>query len=242
MADNIKNEDVVDEARRDTVTFFRSFYEAIQQLPEADRLPVYEAICEYCLNNVEIELSGTPSAVFTLIKPILDKSKQKSESGSKGGKRTASKREANNKQTSSKHQADGKQTASQKEKEKEKEKDIGVGREDNGESDTSPPAAEPPPSPKKKKPSFHSYGEYKRVRLTDEQYNKLVSDFGETITADYIKRCDEYIQQTGKKYKDHNLTIRKWIGKDEPKPKDRGNSSFSAEDVEKLVAARYSHL
>ena len=204
-------------AKRDTVIFFRSFYEAIQQLPEADRLSVYEAIFEYSLNNAEIQLSGTPAAVFTLLKPILDKSKRKAESGRKGGKQTTSKQVANDKQTKSKPQAI-----------KDKGiniKDKGQGIEDKEESDTLPPAADPPPSPKKEKPSFHTYGEYEHVRLTDEQYNRLVSDFGETITADYIKRCDEYIQQTGKKYKDHSLTIRNWIGKDraakpQPPPRD----------------------
>lgn len=58
------------------------------------------------------------------------------------------------------------------------------------------------------------YGEYQNVVLTEVQYNKLINDFGENKTAEYIKPCDEYVQQTGKKYKDFNLTIRKWITKD----------------------------
>lgn len=55
------------------------------------------------------------------------------------------------------------------------------------------------------------YGEYKHVRLTDNQYSKLVDDYGETVVKDYIKRLDEYIQMKGAKYKDHNLTIRHWL-------------------------------
>lgn len=67
-----------------------------------------------------------------------------------------------------------------------------------------------------KKPAVtrHKYGEYGHVKLTDEQYSKLIANFGEQKTSEYIKRCDEYCQQYGKSYKDYNLTIRKWISKD----------------------------
>lgn len=67
---------------------------------------------------------------------------------------------------------------------------------------------------KPQKPVCHKYGEYGHVKLTDERYSKLITDFGEQKTAEYIKRCDEYCQQYGKGYKDYNLTIRNWIRKD----------------------------
>lgn len=59
----------------------------------------------------------------------------------------------------------------------------------------------------------HCHGEYKHVRLTDAEYKKLAADYDESIRDDYIRRLDEYIQSTGKTYKDHNLTIRQWIRK-----------------------------
>lgn len=68
-----------------------------------------------------------------------------------------------------------------------------------------------------KKPAVHKYGEYKHVKLTDDQYTRLVSDFGEQKTSEYIRRCDEYCQQYGKSYKDYNLTLRNWIAKDNAK-------------------------
>lgn len=55
------------------------------------------------------------------------------------------------------------------------------------------------------------YGEYKHVRLTQKQYDKLVTDFGERDTDDAIRFLDEYIQMKGYKAKDHNLAIRKWV-------------------------------
>lgn len=53
------------------------------------------------------------------------------------------------------------------------------------------------------------YGEYKNVLLTDEQYKKLTEEF----PRDYLVRIDrlsEYMQSTGKVYKDHLATIRSW--------------------------------
>lgn len=99
---------------RDQFTFYRSFWEAIQDLKKADRQAVLEAIIAYALNDFEPVLQGTPNAIFTLIRPILDSAKKKAESGKVGG-------EANRKQTGSKREANRKQTGSKKEGEVEKE-------------------------------------------------------------------------------------------------------------------------
>ena len=56
----------------------------------------------------------------------------------------------------------------------------------------------------------HKYGEYNHVLLTDRQYDKLVSDYGEQSVLAGIENVDRYIQKTGKKYKDHNLVLRDW--------------------------------
>ena len=55
------------------------------------------------------------------------------------------------------------------------------------------------------------YGEYRHVRLTDRERDRLFTDYGEPETLAAIKYLDEYMQMTGKKYKDHNLALRKWV-------------------------------
>jgi hypothetical protein len=59
------------------------------------------------------------------------------------------------------------------------------------------------------------YGEYKHVRLTDEQHQKLKNLFNGAHNSK-IKNLDEYIQRTGKNYKDHYLTILTWERKNNP--------------------------
>lgn len=59
----------------------------------------------------------------------------------------------------------------------------------------------------------HIYGEYKHVKLTDKERDKLFNDFGEEETLEAITFLDEYIQMKGYKAKDHNLALRKWVFK-----------------------------
>ena len=57
------------------------------------------------------------------------------------------------------------------------------------------------------------YGNYKHVRLTERERDRLFNDYGEIETMEAIKFLDEYIQMKGYKAKDHNLALRKWVFK-----------------------------
>ena len=59
----------------------------------------------------------------------------------------------------------------------------------------------------------HAYGEYKRIRLKDSQYNKLVEEFGKDKTDLAITKLDEYVQSNNNKnkYKDFYIVLRKVI-------------------------------
>lgn len=61
------------------------------------------------------------------------------------------------------------------------------------------------------KPIARKYGEYGWVRLTDDQYQKLVDDIGEDNAKRCIAYVDESAQGTGNKnkWKDWNLVVRK---------------------------------
>lgn len=76
---------------------------------------------------------------------------------------------------------------------------------------------------KRSKEVKNIYGEYKHVRLTQKQYDKLVADFGEDDTKAAIKKLDEYMQMKGKSYKDHNLVMRNWVFDAVRKDKQNGN-------------------
>lgn len=63
---------------------------------------------------------------------------------------------------------------------------------------------------KKKKEQKHKYGDYSHVRLTDTEYQRLCSDYGENAVKAGIENVDKYCQMTGRTYKDYNLVLRGW--------------------------------
>lgn len=73
---------------RDSFIFYRSFYEAIQGLPDNIRLEVFTAITEYALYGKQPEnLKPFARGMFTLIKPNLDTNTARYENGKKGGRK-----------------------------------------------------------------------------------------------------------------------------------------------------------
>lgn len=56
----------------------------------------------------------------------------------------------------------------------------------------------------------NTYGQFKHVKITKDEHDRLVADFGGPIVADAIRILDEYMETSGKRYKNHNLVLRKW--------------------------------
>ena len=61
------------------------------------------------------------------------------------------------------------------------------------------------------KESAHAHGEYGWVKLTDTQYERLLTELGKDELERCIRYVDESAQSTGNKnkWKDWNLTVRK---------------------------------
>lgn len=64
--------------------------------------------------------------------------------------------------------------------------------------------------PNTNKQSKHKYGEYSHVLLTDKEHTHLLDLYGDSLD-EHIKILDEYIETSGKKYKNHSLVIQKWV-------------------------------
>lgn len=70
----------------------------------------------------------------------------------------------------------------------------------------------PPKDPSEPKPEKKEYGEFKHVKLTDEEHDKLVKKYGPEKTAACIAFLDEYIEEKpGYKSQSHYLAIRRWV-------------------------------
>lgn len=71
---------------------------------------------------------------------------------------------------------------------------------------------------KKDKPVRHKYGLYQNVLLSDEQMEKLKTEFPHDY-QERIENVSEYCKSKGKSYSDYLATIRSWARKDEKKTK-----------------------
>lgn len=78
------------------------------------------------------------------------------------------------------------------------------------------------PPPAKAKPVRQKYGEYKNVLLTDQDLEKLKTEFP-SDWQERIERLSAYMASTGKTYKNHLATIRNWARKDKTQPKPQQN-------------------
>lgn len=97
-----------------------------------------------------------------------------------------------------------------------KEKDLDLKKETEIKGDKSPPK--------------HAYGEYQWVKLSDDQYNKLIKDIGQAELMACIKHIDESAQSTENKnkWKDWNLVVRRcqreeWHKRYKAKPEKSSN-------------------
>ena len=77
--------------KRESFVFYRSWWEAIKNLPREMQGEVLTAIIEYGLDGVTTEsLKPITSALLAMAKPQIDKNNQRYDNGSKGGRKKAS--------------------------------------------------------------------------------------------------------------------------------------------------------
>ena len=70
---------------KNSFVFYRSFREAVAELPPEQRLEFYEAIIDYALDGTEPELTPLMKALFKLAEPVLERNNTLYENGKKGG-------------------------------------------------------------------------------------------------------------------------------------------------------------
>lgn len=102
---------------RNQFTFYRSYYEALKNLPQKDQTKVLMAVCAYALDDEPPTLSGVPLSVFTLIRPTLDTGRNKSLN-------RKNKTKSNKEQTKNKQESNEEQTCKEREGEKEVEGEV----------------------------------------------------------------------------------------------------------------------
>ena len=73
---------------RDSMVFYRSFYDAVRRLPDAEFAKAIRALMEYGLNGEEPDGGGIEYTVFAMAKPQIDANNRRWENGKQGGRPT----------------------------------------------------------------------------------------------------------------------------------------------------------
>ena len=108
---------------RDSVVFYRSFYEAVKDLPPEAFKESVQAILDYGLDDKPPDKQGTIAhTVFSLVRPQIDANNRRFKNGCKGGK------EPNRNQTRTKPEPNPNQTVT-----KPEPKEKGERRKEKGE-------------------------------------------------------------------------------------------------------------
>ena len=71
---------------RKSFIFYDSFYKAMSYLNDKEKIQYIEAICNYSLFDITIDMDLKIEAMFALIKPQIDANIKKRENGKKGGR------------------------------------------------------------------------------------------------------------------------------------------------------------
>ena len=179
--------------QRSQFTVYESFYKAIARMrKKADQADTFLAIARLALYGEEPdidEMTEPVASALELILPVV-----------RSGNNKALNRLQNETNENKSRTNENKPEQSEKQKEREKEREI----EREIENDSS--------IKKDKKETKHRYGQYKNVLLSDDDMEKLKSEFPDWEQR--IERLSEYIATRGDKYKNHLAVIRSWARKD----------------------------
>jgi hypothetical protein len=175
---------------RDSMVFYRSFFEAIKDLNFEQQGIIFNAIFDYGLNFKEPKLEGICKTVWTLIKPQLDANIKKFHNGKQPKeKQNISKPEANNKQNISKSEAN-----------------VNVNVNDNVNVNELTKVSKKP-----RKTSFEESEIFDKFKFKDS-----FPDWGKEKLAHYYEAAERYSIE-GNKYVSWKLAIQTWAKKDELK-------------------------
>ena len=87
--------------QRNSFVFYKSFFDALVDLNDDDRLACFDAICKYALFGDEPDEKGVASAILKMARPSIDRNNERYENGCRGGrpKKTESKPNTNQART-----------------------------------------------------------------------------------------------------------------------------------------------
>tara|TARA_B100000953_G_scaffold102536_1_gene84114 strand:+ start:676 stop:945 length:270 start_codon:yes stop_codon:yes gene_type:complete len=89
MKDYLDDEDIT--VNNESFVFYDSFYRAMKNLNNDEKIEYIDAMCNYSLYEIRIEMSPKIEGLFELVKAQIDANFKKRKDGKKGGRKPNSK-------------------------------------------------------------------------------------------------------------------------------------------------------
>lgn len=170
--------------------FFNSFLDTAKAIDDDKlRLEYLMAVAEYWIEGKE-PTNPLVKALMVQTKFTLDRSRELSEQKSESMKGNQNARKTYEKLLKQR------KTDTNRDKQKKQEEEVEVEEENI-----------------KKKINKKKFLDF--VLLSDDEYSKLLQQFGEKQTNELIDKLNNYIWSTGKRYKSHYFTILNWSKKED---------------------------
>ena len=212
--------------------FLPSYLEAVEKVPEAYRLEVLMALCQFGIEGVEPEeMSAFAEVVLSLVRNSILHGKSKyqasRDNGKKGGRPKKEKPEKPSDETFKTQETQENQDKEKDiEKDKEKEKDI--------EKDTQQSCRD---ASSFSSDSSLSLGTFSNVRLTQQELDGL-KRLRPCDWQRWIEDLSTYIASSGKRYENHYAALLSWIQRQPAPPGDeldwdaidRANAAYFGDD------------
>lgn len=184
---------------RDYVCLYHSYLDAIQALGDAERGRLLTAMLEYSLTGATGHLNGNERFIWPLVKAQIDRDSEKYDEKCRVNAENGSKRTQANATERKQTLPNASETSQGKGKGEYKGKGKGKGKGE-GKGENTGPA-----------PARTAYGQYMWIKLTDDEYKRLLVDLGQVELDRCIAYVDESAQSSGNKnrWKDWDLVIRR---------------------------------
>lgn len=177
-------------------TIYKEYYELSTFLSVREQEDFWLKIIKYMLEDVEPSLNTNQQKIFNNLRRPLDKSKQRSKSGSTKSNENQNENRIETKSNQNENKIETHQDVYVNVNNLENNKEIrGMGEEEKEETFTS-----------NKKIQFADF-----VTMTNVEYDKLLNTYGKEFTDRCIEKLSNYKGSTGRKYENDYRTIKSWV-------------------------------
>ena len=215
---------------------YTEYYEQIKKLNPNQKAELLDAIFRYAETGEVIEFSDiTAEITFGFIRQQMERNDEKyKEKKVRNAKYYENKKNAEN---NFKTNSENSETEKNFKKNSETEKSFKTNSDSDNDNDNvndnvneNENVNDNDNDRKSDSASQHSrskksaYGKWNNVLLTESEYKSLLQEHGKQIAEDSIAKLDNYIETSGKSYRNHYAVISKWISEDETERKSKVGS------------------